>query len=92
MISTSAPREQVIHTPPLVVIEILSPEDRVSRYRQRLDDYRKMGVKNIWVIDPSVRKGFDCSTGNWIEMKDFSVAGTPVELHLDEIFADLDVK
>jgi Uma2 family endonuclease len=92
VISTSAPREQIIQTPPLAVIEILSPEDRMSRYLQRLDDYRKMGVKNIWVIDPAARKGFDCSTGSWIETKDFAAAGTPVELHLDAVFADIDGK
>ena len=36
----------------VAVIEVLSPEDRVSRYQQRLDDYRAMGVANVWVIDP----------------------------------------
>ncbi|HYK36375.1 Uma2 family endonuclease [Alloacidobacterium sp.] len=92
VISSSAPREQIIMTAPLAVIEILSPDDRVSRYRRRLDDYRKMGVKNIWVIDPAARKGFDCSTGDWIETSDFAAAGTPVELHLDTIFADIDQK
>jgi Uma2 family endonuclease len=90
VISGSAPREQIIQTPPLAVIEILSPDDRVSRYRQRLEDYRTMGVKNIWVIDPAARRGFDCSTGNWIEANDFAVAGTPIELHLDAIFSDID--
>lgn len=92
VISSSAPREQIILTPPLVIIEILSPEDRVSRYRQRLDDYRKMGVRNIWVIDPAARKGFDCSTGDWIETNDFVAAGTPVKLHLDAVFADIEGK
>jgi Uma2 family endonuclease len=92
VISTSAPREQIIQTPPLAIVEILSPEDRVSPYRQRIEDYRKMGVKNIWVIDPAARKGFNCSTGNWIEANDFAVAGTSVELHLDAIFADIDGK
>jgi len=31
--------EQVPQQPPLAVIEVLSPEDRVSRYRERLEDY-----------------------------------------------------
>lgn len=92
LIANSAPREQILQTPPLAVIEILSPEDRVSRYRERLEDYRRMGVKHIWVVDPAERKGFDCSTGSWIETKDFTVPGTPVELHLDVIFADVDEK
>lgn len=92
LIADAAPREQIIETPPLAIIEILSPEDRWSRYRQRLEDYRKMGVRNIWVVDPSARKGFDCSTGSWIEANDFAAAGTPVDLHLDAIFADIDGK
>jgi Uma2 family endonuclease len=92
LIATSAPREQILQTPPLAIIEILSPDDRVSRYRQRLEDYRKMGVTNIWVVDPAARKGFDCSTGSWIEANDFTVDGTSIELHLDAIFADIDAK
>jgi Uma2 family endonuclease len=90
LILASSPREQIIQTPPLAVIEILSPEDRVNRYRARLEDYRKMGVRNIWVIDPKERIGFDCSTGNWIQTKDFAANGTPVNLHLDALFADVD--
>ena len=92
LISTATPREQIIQTPPLAVIEILSPEDRISRYRERLEDYRRMGVKHVWVVDPARRKGFDCSTGDWIEANDFAIAETPVELHLDAIFADIDEK
>src|SRR5215475_13547174 len=67
IVSVTAPREQIIQTPPVAIIEILSPEDRIPRYSVRLDDYRKMGVKHIWVIDPATRKGFDCSSGSWIE-------------------------
>ena len=92
IIPRSVLREQIVQTPPLAIIEILSPEDRISRYRQRLEDYRTMGVKNIWVIDPAERKGFDCSTGSWIEANDFAVEGTAVELQLDAIFADIDEK
>jgi Uma2 family endonuclease len=92
LISTAAPREQIIQTPPLAVIEILSPEDRISRYRERLEDYRGMGVKHVWVVDPARRKGFDCSTGDWIEANDFAIPETPVELRLDAIFADIDEK
>ena len=42
------PYDAVPTRPPVAVIEVLSPEDRVSRYQQRLDDYRAMGVANVW--------------------------------------------
>lgn len=90
VISVAAPREQVIQTPPVAVIEILSPEDRVSRYTQRLDDYRRMGVKSIWVVDPATRKGFDCSSGDWIETAHFAVPGSAIHIDLAAIFADID--
>jgi len=88
--SVTAPREQIIQTPPVAIIEVLSPEDRVPRYATRLDDYRGMGVKHIWVIDPATRKGFDCSSGSGIETTSFSVSESPIHIDLAAIFAAID--
>ncbi len=88
LVSRELPVEQVITKPPVVVIEILSPEDRVRRYNDRLEDYRAMGVQNIWVIDPASRKGFDWGLG-WHERERFEVKGTPIYLHLGSLFEDL---
>jgi Uma2 family endonuclease len=89
LISRSAPVEQVLQHPPLVVIEVLSPEDRVSRYQDRLDDYRKMGVRHVWVVDPQHRRGYNCSTGSWIEVMSFAVEDPPISVDLSAIFAEL---
>ncbi len=89
LISRSEPTEQVPQRPPLAVIEVLSPEDRVSRYQERLDDYRKMGVRHIWVADPQHRRGYDCSTGSWIETTSFAVENSPIAVDLSVIFAEL---
>jgi Uma2 family endonuclease len=88
LVSLDAPYERVILTPPLLVVEILSPEDRVARYNERLEDYRRMGVRNIWVVDPEERRGFDWSAG-WQERTRFEVQDSPVFLDLPEIFASL---
>lgn len=90
VLSASAPREQVIQTPPVAVIEILSPEDRVTRYLTRLEDYRRMGVRNVWVVDPTERKGFDFSSGSWIETTSFADANTGIRLDLDSVFKSID--
>ena len=87
--SRDEPVEQVPTRAPLAIIEVLSPEDRVSRYQQRLDDYRRMGVKNIWVVDPETRRGYDCSAGSWIEKQSFSIADSPIAVDLATIFAEL---
>lgn len=47
--------EQVLTSPPFLCIEILSPEDRMSRVQDRIDDYFAMGVPNVWVVDPARR-------------------------------------
>ena len=75
--------------PPVAIIEVLSPEDRVSRYQQRLDDYRAMGVANVWVIDPMRRKAFDCSQGGWQPVDKLVMANPPVEIPLDPLWKKL---
>jgi Uma2 family endonuclease len=90
IVSVAAPREQIIQTPPVAIIEVMSPEDRIPRYSVRLEDYRKMGVRNIWVIDPATRKGFDCSAGSWIEAAIFAVQETPIRIDLAALFAAID--
>src|SRR5271169_4747565 len=55
IVAVTAPREQIIQTPPVAIVEILSPEDRVPRYSEHLDHYRKMRVRNIWVVDPDAQ-------------------------------------
>jgi Uma2 family endonuclease len=46
------PIEQIITRPPLAVFEVLSPEDSLQRLKRKLEDYRAMGIPEIWVIDP----------------------------------------
>jgi Uma2 family endonuclease len=89
LMSRDEPVEQVPTRAPLAVIEVLSPEDRVSRYQQRLDDYRLMGVPNIWIVDPESRRGYDCSAGSWIEQQSFAVPNSPITVDLATIVADL---
>ena len=90
VLSTAAPREQIIQTPPVAIIEILSPEDRVNRYLERLEDYRRMGIRNLWVIDPAGRRGFDFSSGNWVETTSFADPNTGIRLDLNSLFSSID--
>jgi Uma2 family endonuclease len=85
--SASSADRRIVTTPPLLVVEVLSPEDRIDRYHQRIDDYRQMGVQGIWVLDPETHRGWDCSSGNWIEGTLFRLAESPVHLDLKALFA-----
>ena len=89
LVARSQPIEQVLTKPPLAVIEILSPEDRISRYNERLADYRRMGIANVWVIDPANRVGYDCSTAAWLPVEEFRIAGLPIFLRLNDLWNEL---
>ncbi|HEY2858344.1 MAG TPA: Uma2 family endonuclease [Terracidiphilus sp.] len=84
------PVEPVFSHPQLIVIEVLSPEDRQSRMQQKIEDYRRFQVPHIWIVDPARRIGWDCSDGNWMRKSRFEVGGSPIHLDLAELFRDLD--
>lgn len=56
------PGEEVLTKAPLLCIEILSPEDRMSRIETRINDYLAMGVPYVWVIDPYTRQAFTATS------------------------------
>jgi Uma2 family endonuclease len=86
------PVEKVRTTPPLLAIEILSPEDRLPRVLTRLNDFLTMGVPNLWVIDPAERAAYTYSaTGlRLIAEPRLAIPNTPIFLDLPEIFSALD--
>ncbi len=93
LLAHDAPDEQVITHPPLVCIEILSPEDRFGRMEERIADYFGMGVRNVWVVDPVVVQGYHCAGANprdWQQTNRLTVEGTPISVSLTEIAADLE--
>jgi Uma2 family endonuclease len=92
LISAEAPRESVTLTPPLLAIEILSPEDRLPRVLIRLNDFLRMGVENLWLLDPIDRNAF-IYTKDGLRLADgprLTIPDSPIYLDLPEIFSALD--
>jgi Uma2 family endonuclease len=88
VIRADAPRESVL-TQALVVIEILSPEDRLGRYQERINDYLKLGVENVWILDPESRKAWVATPGNLREeTARLEVQGTGIQVPLPGIFEE----
>jgi Uma2 family endonuclease len=77
VLTADAPDEQVITHPPLIVIEILSPEDTFARVRERIEDYLAFGIPNIWIVDPQDRMGYVCTSGNFRDWKATTVLSVP---------------
>ena len=85
--------KQIIRKPPLLCIEVLSPDDRFTRMRIRCNDYLKMGVPEIWVFDPQEKSATVFRGDTVLEHRSgtLRVEGTSIELSLDEIFLAADV-
>lgn len=91
-VARSSKREQVAVTPPVVCIEILSPEDRLPRAEIVLSDYRAMGVPNIWLIDPVRRAAYIFNQDGLYHAHDniLQIAGTEHSVDVNTLFAALD--
>jgi Uma2 family endonuclease len=85
----AGPQPDVLIDPPLLVIEILSPDDSYSDTQERAQDYRNMGVETVWIVDPKTRTGRMCFGTKWIEARRLEVSGTPLYVELDHIFGQI---
>jgi Uma2 family endonuclease len=86
------PMPQVFRTPPVIAIEILSPEDRISTMQRKIDDYLAFGVPNVWLIDPRERRAFVYTREGSIESTDMVLRARDCEIVLDlpQVFAALE--
>ena len=79
------PSQRVPDTPPLVVIEILSEDDRMNAVRDKLQEYRTWGVPHVWLVDPYSKRTYTCN-GALKEVATLSVAELAIEIKPADIF------
>jgi len=87
-LSADAPDEDIITHPPFLCVEILSKDDTMISVADRLDDFLRMGVENVWLIDPSRRRGYRYTTDGMLEAKDgvMRSSSPAISIPLDAIF------
>lgn len=83
------PRTQVIEHPPLLCIDIVSPDDHVSDLVSRAGDYLTIGVPVIWILDPRTKQSFVYSEQGTAESFDAVLRHGQIELNIAELFAQL---
>ncbi len=88
----SEPGDRILRTPPFICIEVLSPEDRLTRMQDRIDDYLKFGVRYVWVIDPDTRRAWAHAAEGIREIKDglLRTENPSFTVDLAEVFSGLD--
>jgi Uma2 family endonuclease len=89
IVSEDAPYEKIIRTPPLLCIEILSPEDTMSRTLRKIQDYFDMGVPTCWIVDPMAREGWIATPGQLMKALDGILRAGGIEMPLAEVLESL---
>jgi Uma2 family endonuclease len=80
------PKEPVPSVQPLIVVEIVSPDDKHEELLRKLTEYRAWGVAHIWIVEPELKmlSVFD-SRGLW-QVPQFECGGMRVSA--EELFAE----
>jgi Uma2 family endonuclease len=82
----SKPKEKILRTPPFICIEILSPEDRLSRVVERLNDYLRFGVPYVFLLDPEIRKAWRWTTAGMTEVSELRTESPDTLVPLEAVF------
>ncbi|HEY0307358.1 MAG TPA: Uma2 family endonuclease [Acidobacteriaceae bacterium] len=84
--------ERIVKQPPLICMEVLSPEDGMSRMQQKVRDYLQFGVEHIWFFDPEMRLAYRCDENGFHKVQEeaLTVPGTAIRVVLADVFAVLD--
>jgi Uma2 family endonuclease len=80
------PTAKVPDTPPLIAIEILSPDDRLSDVRHKLGEYAASGVTHIWLADPEASVLYWFGPEGLREVVSYAIPEVGLELKPGDIF------
>jgi Uma2 family endonuclease len=92
VLRVGSPCERILTRPPLIAIEILSPEDTLRRASLKAIEYLEFGVEHVWVIDPSARVAYRgvASGLELLPSGELSAPGTPILIRIRDLFDKLD--
>jgi Uma2 family endonuclease len=84
------PAGKVFTKPPVVWIEILSPEDRPMRVNKKIRELLEFGAGNIWIIDPETLEAELHTVEGSTPVADGVLRGpgTPIEVLLNSLEND----
>jgi Uma2 family endonuclease len=60
--------EEMPTAPPLLVVEVSSPDERLHDLLQRFEDFRAWGVQHMWLVEPELKKLYVFNRGSLTEV------------------------
>ena len=88
VIEGGMPDSRIVMKPPLLVVEIVSRDDRAEDLQEKIDGYLEFGIPHIWVVNPRSRRGYVHTPEGSCEAKDGTLrtAASSIELPLSKVF------
>jgi len=77
--------QKIVTTAPELCIEILSPEDTLTKTMDRVRDYFSMGVPSCWIVDPVSREAWIATPGRMMEVLDGILRSNGIEMPLADV-------
>ena len=73
--------------PPFLVVEILSTEDRLTRMQPKIQEYLRLGVEHVWIVDPDERSALSytpaAAAGELVD--ELRTDAPPIEIRLADL-------
>ncbi len=80
------PPDPIPASPPLLVVEVSSPDDRLHDLLQKLEEYRVWGVRHIWLVEPELRKFHIYDRGSLTEVSRLELSESGFAVTAAELF------
>ena len=89
VLSAAASYPPVIEQPPLLCIEIVSPDDKLPDLVIRAGDYLALGVPVTWILDPEKQQAFVYSDQGTVQSSEAVLRHGQIDLPVAELFEQL---
>jgi len=82
VIHSSQSQGQIFKDPPHLCIEILSKDDSMESMQEKIDDYLRLGVPYVWIVNPRLRKGYVATPAGLVEAPSGILATSDPAIHV----------
>jgi Uma2 family endonuclease len=75
--------------PAYLAIEIVSPDDSHNKLTQRLEDYRRWGVRHIWLVDPWLKRLYEYTDAGLLQHPTLRLPEFDFGIAAEDVFKDI---
>ena len=90
IVAADAPVQRIVRTA-LVCIDVISSEP-LSLIHNRAHAYDSIGVKHVWLLDPTFQTGWRATAAGLFQIRDdqMAIPGTSIGFRLSTVFKEMD--